>query len=66
MMNGKHPAAVKAAIDQLTKLASTHGLGAVNTAYAEAVSEMMAGQARDEWRARIALGQQELALPLLS
>ncbi len=62
-MTRKHqPAAVLAAIAALTKLAESHGIGALNTAYAEAVAEHMACKERDVWRVRVSDGQKEMAL----
>lgn len=56
------PAAVTTAIQSLVKLGQTHGVEAINHAYAESIAELMARETRDEWRARIVEGQRELAL----
>jgi len=58
----KQPAAVNAAIQTLTKLGGSHGVEAVNIAYAEAIAELMACRERDVWRAKVTEGQRDMAL----
>ncbi|MDQ3562714.1 MAG: hypothetical protein M3436_00765 [Pseudomonadota bacterium] len=55
----RQPAAVVAAIQTLVKLGATHGVEAINLAYAESIAEHMACETRDVWRARITDGQLE-------
>ena len=59
MKNGRQTAAVAAITQGLIRLAETQGINAAHTAYADAISAIMAEETRSTWKERITEAQRD-------